>query len=218
MQSKEQETIVLVHGIWMHGLQLQWLGWQLKRRGFQVRHYSYRSVLRTPEENARWLLAYLKTLKGKVHLVGHSLGGIVILHLLNQYPNVLSGRVVLVGSPVKGSQTAKSLMRIPLLGTLILGKSTERGLLGDVPYYRAPTTAGNELGTIVGSHSFGIGHLFSRLSECNDGTVLCKETRLAQGKDTIELKLTHTALVFSKRVATQIICFINHAHFCKSQD
>ncbi len=206
----QMETIVLVHGLWMHGLFFTWLARQLKKHGYDVQLYSYHSLLRTPVENA-WRLAELieKINTPVVHLVGHSLGGIIILHLLDKVANLKPGRIVLLGSPVKGSQVAVNAVRIPLLGKLLLGRSVYQGLLGGVPKFSGQ----RELGVIVGTKPFGVGHLFARFGGLNDGTVFTRETRIDNARDTVELAVTHTSMVFSKKVVLQIACFLERARF-----
>ena len=44
---------------------------------------------------------------GRVHLVGHSMGGVLILRALQADPGMPPGRVVLMGAPVRGSAVAR---------------------------------------------------------------------------------------------------------------
>ena len=39
------DTVILVHGLWMPGIKLYYLAWRLRRRGFAVNHFHYRSML-----------------------------------------------------------------------------------------------------------------------------------------------------------------------------
>ncbi len=126
-----QELVVLVHGIWMTGLEMGLLARRLVATGFVTRRFFYPSLRNSPAENARRLDRYLQRLQAeRIHLVAHSLGGILLLHLFDNYTNLPEGRVVLMGSPVLGSRVAQRLDAIPGL-RLLLGRSGVSGLLGD---------------------------------------------------------------------------------------
>lgn len=206
------EAVVLVHGLWMRGLVFFYMASLLRRQGYQVKQFSYRSYWRTPAENADLLAKSIEKIQAPVvHLVGHSLGGIVLLHLLDRQLHLKPGRVVLLGCPVKGSQVAAKIMRIPLFGALLLGKSVHQGLLGGAPKFSGQ----RKLGVICGDRPFGAGRLFVSADSPGDGTVFVRETKLDKTRDTIELNVTHTSMLFSVDVARQIGCFLGNGRFCK---
>ncbi|MCP3671537.1 MAG: alpha/beta hydrolase, partial [Gammaproteobacteria bacterium] len=77
-----RDLVVLVHGIWMSGLEMTMLSRRLRYCGFLTRRFSYPSLKSAPAQNADSLYQYIKQQRaGRVHLVAHSLGGIVLLHL-----------------------------------------------------------------------------------------------------------------------------------------
>ena len=95
--------MVLLHGIWMKKPTMALLAHWLRGCGFTVVHFSYLSLVRTVSENAARLGALLASLNAPViHLVGHSLGGLVILRLLQDNPDLPPGRVVLLGDILCG--------------------------------------------------------------------------------------------------------------------
>ncbi|MCB1756980.1 MAG: alpha/beta fold hydrolase [Gammaproteobacteria bacterium] len=207
------ETVILVHGLWMHGLVFFRMASLLRRQGYRVRRFSYRSMLRTPAENADLLAKRIDRVQTPVvHLVGHSLGGIVVLHLLDRQLHLKPGRVVLLGCPARGSEVAARLMRIPLLGAFMLGKSVHKGLLGGAPGFSGQ----RELGVVYGNRPIGAGRLFVTAESSGDGTVLARETNIDKARDSIELNETHTSMIFSAEVARQIGCFLDKGRFCKS--
>jgi pimeloyl-ACP methyl ester carboxylesterase len=200
------ETIVLVHGLWMHGVAFSWMARQLRKKGYKVKLFSYRSVLRTPQENADRLARFIHTLSTPVvHLVGHSLGGIVLMHLLDRQVLLKPGRVVLLGTPICGSQVARNMSALPFMRSLLLGKSVYHGLLGGVPHFSGQ----RELGVVAGDLHYGIGRLFSFAKQSNDGTVFVRETQVPKARDSIELSVTHTSMVFSKEVVAQVVHFLD---------
>lgn len=204
-----KETVVLLHGIWMNSLVMRVLGERLRKCGFEVCYFSYSSLRLSPEKNADRLQQQVESIDSDIiHFVGHSLGGLVLLHLFHKYPLQKPGRVLLLGSPVHGSHIANRLKHTSI-GSRILGKSIDHGLLGDAPKWKAP----RDLGMIAGTVGFGIGLLFGKMPETNDGAVTLSETRMQGITQYIECKTTHTGLLFSTKVADLSCAFLKSGQF-----
>ncbi len=196
------ETVVLIHGIWMTGVELLPLAWRIRRAGFTVRIFHYHSLLRTPAENAARLDAFLRALDADVvHLVAHSLGGIVVCHLFDRFPAQRPGQVVMLGTPLRGSRVAMRYHRLWLTRPL-LGRSTVRGLLGDAPCW----SGARQLCMIAGARGVGIGTLLlgGRLGR-GDGTVTLAETRSPAVARHLEVPFSHFGMLFSAAVAEAVI-------------
>lgn len=203
------ETIVLVHGLYMNGLDMVLLGRRLQRAGFTVRRFSCHTLRSSPIENAGKLHAFSAQIQSPViHYVCHSLGGLVVRHLFHLYPERKPGRVVTLGTPHSASSAAAALNRIGA-GKSLLGKSTERGLDGDVPGWPVE----RELGVIAGSLRMGLGLLLPGIPKPSDGTVAVSETRVDGMTDHIVLPVSHFGLLVSKTVARQTIHFLRHGNF-----
>jgi len=204
-------TVVLVHGIWMNGWDMSVLNRRLSRAGYHVRKFSYPSVYEDVGYNVRGFNRYLQTIEDEqIHLVGHSLGGLVIRHLFSQFPGQKPGRIVTLGTPHQGSKVAKKLA-----GTrarkFLLGKSISSGLLGDAPVWNAK----REIGVIAGDTSLGLGRLVTRLPKPNDGTVSVEETPLEGMSDYRVVHTNHMGLMLSVEVATEIMQFLQHGCFTR---
>jgi pimeloyl-ACP methyl ester carboxylesterase len=201
---------VLVHGLWTHGLLMEPQRRYLAQAGFDAVCYSYPSVRLTLTENASRLAQFARTLGVPVvHWVGHSLGGLVILRMLEREAALPSGRVVLLGSPYGDTQSGRSLAR-SALGTRMLGRSVREWLDLKKPV-RFP---GHEIGVIAGTLGFGLGRIFApALPTPNDGTVTVAETRVAAASDRIDLPVTHTGMLLSRRVAHQTGAFLRDGRF-----
>jgi pimeloyl-ACP methyl ester carboxylesterase len=103
--SPKARTIVIVHGLWMTGAVFALQRAQLVRRGYRVRTFNYSSLRTSLDEIASQLARFIGALETPgVHLVGHSLGGLVVMHALALFPQLPIGRVVLVGCPLAGSR------------------------------------------------------------------------------------------------------------------
>ena len=203
------ETVILVHGIWMTGLELYLLAWRLRRCGYRVLVFRYPSLRRQLADNAARLAGRVRQQgDATVHLVGHSLGGLVILQALQDQPDLVRGRIVLLGSPVGGSAVARRVVRRRLLRWLI-GRAADRGLLGDGPRWHG----WQALGIIAGRRSFGIGRLLGGLCGVNDGVVNLEETRVEGAQDSLDVDATHVGLLVSRKIAAQVCAFLKHGRF-----
>lgn len=202
------ETIVLVHGLWMKGQEMYLLRRRLRRAGYRVYRFSYRSVASDLGENAARLNAFLQQVEGDtVHFVAHSLGGLVVRRLFHDFPAQRPGRIVTLGTPHSGSYVADRMSRNTLLCRL-LGRSLVP-LTGELP----PWPGERDLGSIAGTLSLGVGWLVRGLPRPNDGTVAVAETRLDGMTDHHLVHTSHMALLFSKEAALQTTCFLQHGRF-----
>ena len=205
-----REVVVLVHGMWMIGLEMSPLRRRLAAQGFECRQFRYPSVLATPEASAARLEHFLRSVEADVvHLVAHSLGGLVVLHLFERSPLQRPGRVVMLGTPINGSRTAACFARTPLT-RWVLGRSTRRGLLGGAPRWKAA----RELGMVAGNRGFGIGTVFCRsLEQPNDGTVALSETRAPEINAHLSVPYGHFGMLWSTHVADAVGAFLKTGDF-----
>jgi pimeloyl-ACP methyl ester carboxylesterase len=214
VRTPNSDVLVLIHGIWMAGLELIPLARRLEGCGFSSHRFRYPSLGRSVAENAAALGRFVRSLDAeRVSFVAHSLGGLVLLHLFEQWPDAPPGRAVLLGSPVAGSGVARHMAARPWL-RWGLGQSTERGLLGDVP----PVPPGREIGAIAGSRPLGVGRFLGGLSAPGDGTVAQSETRAAGLTDWVSYPVSHFQMVLDARVARAVCRFLQEGRFGASSD
>lgn len=204
-------SVVGVHGLWMRAASMAALRARLGSHGFSFHDFSYSSVTAPLSVNAAALAAFVDRVPGTtVHLVGHSLGGVLACAMLESCLPARLGRIVCLGSPLRGSRTAARLAGWPG-GRRLIGRC-----LGDVQA-RGGFTAwrpGVEVGSIAGRLPFGLGRLFGPFPEPNDGTVAVAETEIAGLADHIVLPVSHVALLWSAAVAAQTEHFLLHGRFC----
>lgn len=207
-------TVVLVHGIWMHGIAMAPMSARMTRLGHRTRLFSYDFLRRTPAENGDALADFCRALdddqpeRAPVHLVAHSLGGIVVLHCLDRHPDLPVERVVLLGSPVRGSEVARRVHANDLLRPL-LGRAGEGGLLGGVPEFAGR----QELGVITGSGRFGLSALLFPLDEDGDGVVGASETVIENAAERVNLPISHSSLMISAQAAELAARFVERGRF-----
>ena len=217
--SRRARTIVFVHGLWMTGRESIFLRRDLKRRlDAEAVVFSYRSVTDDLSANAGALDEFLRGIESdEIHLVGHSLGGLVILKCVEDDaeqtlgPKIAPGRVVLLGSPLQGIAVARSLSRLPVLKA-VLGRSIVGEAHASVP---RRWKGSRDLGVIAGNVSLGFGRLVAPLAVPNDGTVAVEETQLPGAADHIVLPVSHTSMVFSPEVMRQTARFLQTGRFSR---
>ena len=106
------EHVILLHGLWMRGFALGMLHRRLMEEGFRVHRFDYMSVAAKQEHVlARLHASMLDYAPGPVHLVGHSLGGLLALRACLAADDLPPGRIVCLGSPLKGSAAAPQAKR-----------------------------------------------------------------------------------------------------------
>lgn len=206
-------VIVYVHGLWLTGLEGGLLRRRLARQLDAETHaFSYASVKSNISVNAETLGQFLSEIRADtLHLVGHSLGGLLILKLFERgaVERLPPGRIVLLGSPLSGSRAALNLARLPL-GKMLLGRGVHEELL--TPRERR-WRGHRELGVIAGSWGVGLGKLVGTRGEPNDGTIFVDETRLPGISQHLVMPVSHTGLPFSKSVARQAGAFLDSGKF-----
>ena len=213
--SHNREAVVLLHGLWMPSAVMARLGQHLGRLSAhrQVHLFGYPSLRTDLDGNIQSLHEFVEAIDAEtIHLVGHSLGGLLILNMLNSHPPSRVGRLVCLGSPLRGSSAGARIQRLPG-GKIVAGKSLVQALDKALPDWQGQWP----LGVIAGSLGVGLGRLVEQLEVPNDGTVSVTETRLPGISDHLVLPLNHSGLVFSPEVARQTDYFLSHGSFQRDE-
>jgi pimeloyl-ACP methyl ester carboxylesterase len=204
-------TVILVHGLWMSAFELG----VLKRRfegDPQCRPvaFSYPSLSGSMSDHVRSLIDFAHQQKAqRLHFIGHSLGGLVILRALQLTDDLPPGRSVFLGSPLQGSRAAQGVARLPF-GKMILGSAINEQVVSWTP---CEWGGRRDVGVIAGSSGFGLGRLMAKLNGDHDGTVLVEETRLPGCCDHLVLPVSHTGMLLSAEVAQQAAHFLREGKF-----
>lgn len=209
--NRADECVVVVHGLWMHGFTSLPMAGHLRRKMHcPVYPFDYWSTLRSLDHNSDRLFDYCQTLdEHTVHLVGHSLGGLVVVNMLNRHDFDRPGRVVAIGSPFAHSESGKRFAKIPLLGKA-LGRSITQAHSREPMAYRG----GREIGVIAAAKPRGPGKILGSMDAPHDGIVFADETRLPGAKEILEMPdQTHTTSYFSRRAADRAADFLRDGKF-----
>lgn len=202
--------VFLVHGLFMHGVVMSYLAAQLKKRGYQTEVFSYPSLKYQLSDNAERFVRFVERHQDAervCHFVGHSLGGLLIRLAYEKKPLVFTGRIVTIGTPHAGSEVARRVAKD--LHQSLLGGAYLSALDGDLPAWQGEV----ELGSIAGNRCLGIAMAMRNLEKPNDGAVTVKETYLAKQTDHAQVALSHTALIYSKRVVQLTHRFLQQGRF-----
>jgi len=205
------DHVILLHGLWMRGFALAMLHRRLMEDGFRVHRFDYLSVAATQQrilDRLQARMAALATEADSVHLVGHSLGGLLALRACLETGELPPGRIVCLGSPLKGSAVARGFAGWGRGGEVLLGHNREL-LQQGFERWDGP----REVGMIAGCMPLGLGAVLGHIEGEHDGTVAVEETRLPGLADHCVIEANHTGLLFSVDVARQVAQFLRHGQF-----
>jgi len=209
-----RESVVLVNGLWLGDPALWLLARRLRHAGFRVYTFSYPSVRHDLSTNAARLHEFLARVPGTtVHLVGYSLGGLIIRALFQLQPQQRPGRIVLLGSPQSGNRAAQAVTR-SRVGRVLVGRAMAELIAGTPQRWHWPL---RETGVIAGSRSLGLGRLVARLAVPNDGTVAVEETAVPGAHAQLVLPVAHFAMLLAPAVARQAARFLRTGAFVPSR-
>ena len=206
---KNKEAVILVHGLWMNGMEMSLLRHRLNCFGYRPWSFRYSSTRQGLTEIARNLNNFVEKIPAQtVHFVGHSLGGLVVLKLFEVFPRQRPGRIIALGTPYQGSETARRFIRFPGSQHLI-GSSIAQLLEGNVPAWSGE----RDLGVIAGTLNFGLGRLIGAVRHLGDGTIRLEETCIPEARESLTLPVSHMGLVVSRKVATEAYHFLKFGRF-----
>ncbi|MBA9071758.1 pimeloyl-ACP methyl ester carboxylesterase [Methylobacterium sp. RAS18] len=210
------EGVLLLHGIARRAASLRPLERRLTRAGYVTLNLDYPARqlgLADIAEVIEPTVAAFGEDVTRLHIVTHSMGGLVARVLLARRRPDSLGRVVMLGPPNGGSEIADALHRFAayrrFFGPAGAELGTERGaaqarLFGQVDY---------PLGIIAGSRSLYPLASLLLLPGPNDGRVTVARTRLDGMTDHIVLPAAHPTMMWNRRLAAETLHFLREGRF-----
>lgn len=181
---------------------------RLAASGFTPHIFSYRG--RSPfDANVERLAKFVRERfdGAPVHLVGHSLGGVLVFETLNRHTEIAARSVVLLGAPVRGC----------LSGRRFGGARFGRWMMGACGALWEERSAAwqrpEPLGVVAGTLAMGLGRALGRLPGPSDGVVCVDETTIEGMTARALVREGHSMLIVSGRVAAVVARFLDSARF-----
>lgn len=210
------DGVVLLHGIARRTASLGRMERAFREQGFRTLNLDYpgrKATLDAIVEGVAPKVAAFAGGVGRLHVVTHSMGGLVARGLITRHRPANLGRVVMLAPPNGGSEVADLLHRMlpyrllfgPAGAELTTRRSAELdALLGPVDF---------PLGIIAADRSIWLIESFLILPRPNDGRVSVAGTRVAGMSDHLTLHSTHDLIILDRRAIAASLRFIRHGRF-----
>jgi pimeloyl-ACP methyl ester carboxylesterase len=200
--------VVLVPGLWMPGAAMALLALRLSRAGYAPRVFAYRGRSSLEANVARFARFVRETLGERpAHFVGHSLGGVLILEMLNSHQDVPVASAVLLGAPARGCLAGRRF-GTDQVGRWMMGACGVLWQEREAVWNRAAP-----LGVVAGTMPVGLGRAFGRLPGPNDGVVRVEETVVDGMSERVLVPVGHSLLIVSGSVGRLIERFLSSGRF-----
>lgn len=216
-----KELVVLLHGIYRTSLSMTLIGAYLRFKGYDVVSFTYPSIL----HNVRKLSEIVETKLGRhpkaqaadhIHFVSHSLGALVIRHMLNRNDDLKrrTRHIVMLVPPNRGSALA-DYAAARRWARPLLKMFGPAGI--ELTTFRAadhPDISGS-IGIIAGNGNYNplAKQVFG--DKKHDGTVGHDTMILPDMQDFCEVKASHTSILCSLEAMRQINAFLQSGKFIK---
>lgn len=200
LSAVNNELVYVLHGFAGRPILMARVARYLRQNNYTVRNWGYRSIRKSvPFHAVRLRDDIAKAVDeaewSRIHFVTHSLGGIVVRHMLSECISSVFGRIVMVAPPNSGSRLAR-------VGSVFL-----RGLC---PALRDISTERSSLiHSLCTSHDIEIGII----AGAGDWVVRPPSTHLPNARDYIVLRAGHLRLPLVKACAEQATHFLRHGSF-----
>ncbi|WP_395339215.1 esterase/lipase family protein [Ningiella sp. W23] len=213
-------TVVLLHGLWRDWRAMAGLERHLQSEGYTTINISYPSTeYDIPTLVSEYVAPVLEQFprhsatqtSSALHFVTHSMGGILVRHLLQEYEVANLGRVVMLAPPNSGSEIVDSTMNLPFSSP---SPATVQLSTAANSFVNQLGPANYELGIIAGNANNNI--ITNALIDGeNDGVVSVKSTYMENMQDCIVVPLKHYRLRGDAKVKMQVSHFLNKGVFDK---
>ncbi len=213
------EYVLILHGLGRTRFSMRKVAKYLEERGYKTMNISYPStaepipvIADTHVKQA--IETCIKQGAVKVHVVTHSLGGIVIRQYLQNNSLPAGSRVVMLGPPNKGSEVADFLMDF-FLYRWVMGDAGQSLGTSEDSYVNMLGPVDEEIGVIAGTRTVDpISSLL--IPGPDDGKVSVESTMLDEMTDFICIPKSHPFMASSRSIMHQIEYFLENGKFDKA--
>jgi pimeloyl-ACP methyl ester carboxylesterase len=212
------DAVAVLHGIFQPAFTMVPFCRHLEGHGYSVLNVDYPSTSHPIQEIATIVAdridAHGATVDGRLHLVGFSMGGLVIRALLRDRVPINLGRVVMVGTPNHGSEVADFLAGFAPY-RYFYGPAGQQLITDQKDFAAIFANDGMDLGIIAGDSTFNpLAHkIFGKPS---DGRVSVESTKLVCAADHLVVHSNHTMLPHNAEAMRQTAIFLREGRFERS--
>lgn len=215
MKNSISPHVLLVHGLAETSWMMKSLEGSLRREGFETSCLDYPSTSDTVENlSERYLLGALDKLADieTLHIVTHSMGGIMLRYLLEEMQFINISRIVMLAPAHKGSRTITIQMKNPLLKA-ILGPAGQQSADDKNCFAcRLKKPISKKTGIIAGCVSLDpLGSMV--LPWPHDGKTTVEGTKIPGMTDHMVLPTTHDMIMFDPAAIYQTCYFFKNGIF-----
>ena len=213
---KEIECVILLHGLGRTKNSMNKIAARLNRLGYLVWNEGYPStekpIASLVTNHVRPAIEWAEQAGArKIHVVTHSLGGILIRAYLQENTLPAGSRIVMLSPPNSGSEVAENLKSFFLYKWVMGPAGQELGTSSDsIPNRLKPVSA--DIGIIAGTRSME--PWFSMLIPGqDDGKVSVESTKLEEMDDFLMVKSTHPFIMKDRKVIDQVAAYLEQGRF-----
>jgi hypothetical protein len=207
---------MLLHGMARTANSMKPLAKDLRRAGYRISNIAYPT---RPYDIDGLVDRYVRPAVAAcgndrpVHVVTHSLGGILIRRFMQDGELPPDSRIVMLAPPNRGSEVADHVRHWPLYRWMMGRVGQQLGTGADSIVHRLKPI-GVEVGVIAARRS--IQPWFSRLIPGeDDGAVSVASTRLVEMRDFVVVDSSHTLMMFNRQVRRQVRHFLQEGCFLR---
>lgn len=208
--------VLLFHGLAMSSMIMYPLELYLEDLGYTVYNIGYPSTSETIEEIVNghvqpWIKKVYRETGNPVHIVTHSMGGIIVRYYLGKNGNEHVKSMVMIAPPNRGSMMASILKEYSLarwfFGPALKQLSVDgENIIDELQPLQVPT------GIIAGCYSINPVNSFLIPGD-DDGTVAVSHTIAPGMLDHVVVPKSHSGILFDQRVHRMVASFLASGEF-----